>query len=243
MSNHKNHWGKITVGNAEKKFLKGPQQIIQDLWYSCNIFVEFVRGVRKLRQVGPCITVFGSARTEEGSLEYAGAREMGRAIAQAGFATMTGGGPGIMEAANRGAKDEGGFSVGCNIKLPVEQHPNPYLDLWVDFNHFFVRKVMLVKYSYGFVAFPGGYGTLDEIFEVAVLMQTGKIENFPVALVGVEYWQSLINYLKNTLLPSKAIESKDVELLYLTDSPAEAMEFILDKITERYPLHCAYRPR
>lgn len=243
MSNHKNHWGKITVGNVEKKFLEGPQQRIRDFWHSLRILGEFIKGVRTLHHVGPCITVFGSARTEEGSLEYAEAREMGRSIASAGFATMTGGGPGIMEAANRGAKDEGGYSVGCNIKLPVEQHPNPYLDLWVEFNRFFVRKVMLIKYSYGFVVFPGVYGTLDEIFEVAVLMQTRKIENFPVVLVGTEYWQPLLNYIKNVLVPYRAIDPKDADLLYLTDSPAAAMEFIHEKIIERYPLHCEYRPR
>src|SRR5262245_21448532 len=159
-----------------RRFLQGPQARRSELFRAIRIFIEFIRGFRALHFVGPCVTVFGSARFKEDHPYYALGREVGRALARAGFTVMTGGGPGIMEAANRGAKDVGGRSVGCNIELPEEQRPNPYLDRWITFRHFFVRKVMLVKYSYAFVALPGGFGTLDEIFETATLVQTGKIK-------------------------------------------------------------------
>ena len=162
-----------------RRFLQGPQPRRKELVRALRIMAEFIRGFRALHFVGPCVTVFGSARFKEDHPYYALGREVGRELARAGFTVMTGGGPGIMEAANRGAKEVGGRSVGCNIELPAEQKPNPYLDRWITFHHFFVRKVMLVKYSYAFVALPGGFGTLDEIFETATLVQTGKIRGVP----------------------------------------------------------------
>ncbi len=155
---------------------------------------------RNLHFVGPCVTVFGSARLTEPHPYYLLARELGAQIARAGFTVMTGGGPGLMEAANRGAKDAEGVSIGCNITLPKDQKPNHFLDKWVEFRYFFVRKLMLAKYSYGFIAMPGGFGTLDEFFEIATLVQTGKIKNFPVILMGAEYWTPLLRFLDATLL-------------------------------------------
>ena len=194
--------------------------------------------------MGPCITVFGSARFSETHRYYALTRELGRAIAQAEFTVMTGGGPGVMEAANRGAKDSGGVSIGCNIILPKEQTHNPYLDKWIEFRYFFVRKMMLVKYSYGFVAGPGGFGTLDELFEVATLIQTGKIKNFPVVLLGADYWSPLLLFLKESLLGNQAIAQGDLDSLLLTDSPAEAVSFIQKAAVERFGLrYMRRRPR
>src|SRR6187455_2345489 len=184
-------WDMPSAVNEERTFLSGPRARLSELKLAIKFFLEFVRGFRALHFVGPCVTVFGSARFKEDHPYYALGREMGKRLAQLGLTVMTGGGPGIMEAANRGAKEAGGCSIGCNIILPHEQHPNPYLDLFVEFPHFFVRKVMLVKYSYAFVALPGGFGTLDEIFEVATLVQTRKIQDFPLVLVGREFWQPL----------------------------------------------------
>src|SRR5258706_11253784 len=173
-------WG-VSSGSAEVvRFLEGPQRRLAELARAIRIFCEFIRGFRTLHFVGPCVTVFGSARFTEIHPYYRLARLTGAGLARLGFTVMTGGGPGIMEAANRGAKDAGGRSIGCNITLPQEQKPNAYLDKFVEFRYFFVRKVMLVKYSYAFIVMPGGYGTLDEVFETAVLVQTGKIRNFPI---------------------------------------------------------------
>src|SRR5262245_34492619 len=162
-------WGKVPADTAEERFLQGPKTRRFEFARLLRIMMEFLRGFRKLHFVGPCVTVFGSARFKEDHEYYELGREMGRRLAQAGFTVITGGGPGIMEAANRGAKDAGGPSIGCNIRLPVEQKPNPYVDQFIEFRYFFVRKVMLAKYSYGFVALPGGFGTLDELFEIATL--------------------------------------------------------------------------
>ncbi|HEY1270011.1 MAG TPA: TIGR00730 family Rossman fold protein, partial [Candidatus Binatia bacterium] len=175
----KTRWGKTPGADEERRFLYGPQERSRELVRAIKIFCEFMRGFRTLHFVGPCVTVFGSARFRDDHEYYRMARDVGARLARAGFTVMTGGGPGIMEAANRGAKEAGGRSIGCNIELPEEQKPNPYLDKWITFRHFYVRKVMLVKYSYAFVALPGGFGTLDEIFETAVLIQTGKIKEFP----------------------------------------------------------------
>src|SRR5437660_446463 len=164
---------------------------------------EFIKGFRALHFVGPCVTVFGSARFSDDHPVYDLARRTGALLARAGFTVMTGGGPGVMEAANRGAKDVGGRSIGCNIRLPQEQKPNPYLDKWITFRYFFVRKVMLVKYSYAFIALPGGFGTLDEIFETATLIQTAKIRDFPMVLMGRDFWQPLLDFLLNKLVPQK----------------------------------------
>src|SRR5579863_8779711 len=182
------HWGKAPPVPEIRQFLQGPQKRSIELWRAVGIFFEILRGYRRLHFVGPCVTVFGSARFTESHAYYRLARELGAKLAEAGFTVMTGGGPGIMEAANRGAKDVGGRSVGANITLPVEQKPNAYLDRWVEFRYFFIRKMLLEKYSYAFVAMPGGIGTLDEIFETAVLIQTGKMREFPFVLMGKSFW-------------------------------------------------------
>jgi uncharacterized protein (TIGR00730 family) len=229
-------WGKSTVHRAEQFFLEGPKKRYQDLSLAIQIFIEFIRGFRKLHFVGPCVTVFGSARFGDGTPAYALARAMGRAIADLGFTVMTGGGPGIMEAANRGARDAGGFSVGCNIKLPVEQIPNQYLDRWVEFRYFFVRKMMLMKYSYAFVALPGGFGTLDEVFEAATLIQTGKIKDFPLILMGTEYWNPLIDFMRQRLLERGAVDPVDLERIVCTDSVDEAIELIKTSSIKKFGL-------
>jgi uncharacterized protein (TIGR00730 family) len=203
-----------------------------DIWHSFRIFLELVRGLHKMRGIGPCVTVFGSARFAEDNQYYQLAREMGAKIVEAGFAVMTGGGPGIMEAANRGAKEAGGYSVGCNIKLPDEQKPNAYLDRWVTFDHFYIRKVLLVKYSYAFVACPGGFGTLDEVFETTTLIQTGKIKNFPIVFLGKNYWSPLMDFMKYTLLASGTIDERDLDHFILTDSPEEAISHIMKVAVE-----------
>jgi len=187
--------------------------------------MEFIRGFRVLHFVGPCVTVFGSARFKEDHPYYALAREVGRGLAQLGFTVMTGGGPGVMEAALRGAKSVGGFTVGCNIVLPEEQKINPYVDKSVSFEHFFVRKVMLVKYSYAFVVMPGGLGTMDELFEALTLIQTAKIENFPVVLMSTEYYRPLMGFLVK-MVAAGTIANTDLDLLLLTDSVQEAMDHI-----------------
>ena len=219
-------WGKLSLHSVEERFLAGPDVRRFELLRVIQIFFEFLKGFRSLHFLGPCVTVFGSARFGPDTKSYSTAIEVGKLLAQAGFTVMTGGGPGVMEAANRGAKEAGGFSVGCNIELPKEQHPNPYLDLWVTFRHFFVRKVMLLKYSYAFVVLPGGIGTLDEMFETATLIQTGKIKNFPIVLVDKDYWQPLINYLNDTLLKFGAIQAKDIEIFHLVDTAEQAIAVV-----------------
>ena len=202
---------------SETKFLQGPQKRQSEFWQALRIFRELVYGFRKLHFVGPCVTVFGSARFDENHRYYKMAREVGRLLAKSGFTTMTGGGPGIMEAANRGAKETGGRSLGCNIVLPMEQKPNPYVDSWVDFEYFFVRKVMLVKYSYAFIVMPGGFGTLDELFEASTLIQTRKISHFPIILIGTEYWSGLLDWMRTSMLASGKISATDLELIQVTD--------------------------
>ncbi|MCX6140395.1 MAG: TIGR00730 family Rossman fold protein [Candidatus Kapabacteria bacterium] len=173
----------------EREFLDGPHSRLREFGFVIRVLREFIRGFRVLHFLGPCITVFGSARFPEGHEYYEKAREVGGRLAEMRFTVLTGGGPGIMEAANRGAKEAGGTSVGLNIELPFEQHANPWLDVMIEFEHFFVRKVMLVKYSMGFVVMPGGFGTMDELFEAVTLMQTKKITHFPVVLMGKSYYQ------------------------------------------------------
>jgi uncharacterized protein (TIGR00730 family) len=237
-------WGKATSIPEERIFLEGPHGRGFELGRALRIFGELIHGFRSLHFVGPCVTVFGSARFPAVHPYYALTREVGARIAQAKFTVMTGGGPGLMEAANRGAKEANGISVGCNIVLPQEQKPNSYLDKWVEFRYFFVRKLMLVKYSYGFVAAPGGFGTLDELFEVATLIQTGKIKNFPVVLLGVDYWSPLLAFLRESLLMNAAIDTQDLDELLVTDSPSEAVSFIQRCVTERFGLrYVRRRPR
>lgn len=237
-------WGKASESPEEEILLRGPQRRRSELALALRIFVELIRGFRALHFVGPCVTVFGSARTPESHPHYALTRKVGALLAKAEFTVLTGGGPGLMEAANRGAKEAGGKSIGCNIVLPKEQQPNVWVDKWVEFRYFFVRKLMLVKYSFGFIAAPGGFGTMDELFEVATLIQTGKIKNFPVVLLGVDYWSPLLGFLNNSLLASAAIDKKDLAHLLVTDSPEEAVAHIVETGTSKFGLrYVRRRPR
>lgn len=224
----------------ERLFLEGPQSRGFELRHMWRVFSEYFRAIRALHFLGPCVTVFGSARFGDGHPTYAVARAMGAALAREGFTVMTGGGPGVMEAANRGAKEAGGQSVGCNILLPEEQAANAYLDRVVTFRYFFIRKVMLVKYSYGFVALPGGFGTLDEVFETATLIQTGKIRDFPIVLVGTEFWLPFLDFLRSQLLASSTIDAADIDRLVVTDSVDEAALHIREVATAKFGLR--YRP-
>src|SRR3954463_1032743 len=197
-----------------------------DPWRALRILSEFVDGFDALASLGPAITVFGSARVPEGSPAYAAAREIGRLLALEGFAVITGGGPGVMEAANRGCQEGGGMSVGCNIELPHEQSINPYVDLGVEFRYFFARKTMFVKYANAFVILPGGFGTLDELFEALTLIQTGKVQHFPVVLVGTAYWAGMLDWFRESLLASGAIDEGDLAILKVTDDPDEVCRII-----------------
>jgi uncharacterized protein (TIGR00730 family) len=226
----------------ERYFLEGPRGRQRELWSVLTILTELVRGFRALHFVGPCVTVFGSARFTEDQPYYGLARTVGQRLAQLGFTVMTGGGPGIMEAANRGAKDAGGRSVGCNIVLPKEQKINAYLDRWVTFRYFFVRKVMLVKYSYAFVVMPGGLGTMDELFEAVVLIQTKKIKDFPVVLIGKDYWQPLVSFLSE-MVRVGTIAQDELHLLLFTDSVDEAMDHIQKYAIDRFGLIRRKMPR
>jgi hypothetical protein len=223
-------------GDAERYFLEGPRSRTSETLRLFRITWEFIRGFRSLHFVGPCVSVFGSARFSEGHPYYELGREMGRGLARFGFTVLTGGGPGLMEAANRGAREAGGRSVGCNIALPREQQPNPYLDSWTTYRYFFVRKVMLVKYSYAFVVLPGGFGTIDELFEALTLIQTGKVRDFPVVLMGRDYWAPLLDHLFPRMIASATIGPEDVQDLCVTDSPEEALAFIGRHVTERFGL-------
>jgi uncharacterized protein (TIGR00730 family) len=234
-------WGKTPHVPEVKEFLQGPQNRGFELRRAIRIFLEFMKGFRKLHFLPPCVTVFGSARFTEEHVYYGLAREIGRRLAEAGFTVMTGGGPGIMEAANRGAKEAGGYSVGCNIELPAEQEPNPYLDQFVSFQHFFVRKVMLVKYSYAFIAMPGGFGTLDEIFETATLIQTHKILDFPLVIVGKESWLPLLDFLHGRLVEAKTIDPSDADRILVTDSAEEAVQMVRDAALRQFGL--TYGPK
>jgi hypothetical protein len=213
----------------DERLLKRPDEpdfLHSDPWRALRILSEFVEGFDALAKLGPAITVFGSARIHEGSPEYELARAIGRRLAEAGYAVITGGGPGAMEAANRGCQEGGGLSVGCNIELPREQAINAYVDLGVEFRYFFARKTMFVKYADGFVILPGGFGTLDELFEALTLIQTGKIEHFPVVLVGRDYWAGLIDWMRGTLVANGAIDAHDLDFLRLTDDPDEVASMI-----------------
>jgi uncharacterized protein (TIGR00730 family) len=233
-------WGLGSANPDDRTFLAGPRPRLRELGWAIRIFCEFIRGFRALHFVGPCVTVFGSARFPEAHRYYEMARRLGALLARDGFTVITGGGPGIMEAANRGAREAGGRSIGCNIELPHEQTPNAYLDRWVTFRHFFVRKVMLVKYSYAFIAMPGGFGTLDEVTEAATLIQTGKISHFPLVLMGVEFWKPLLEFMRSTLVKEGTIGPDDVDF-YVTDSPEEAAAHVRRVGMERFGL--SYEPK
>lgn len=236
-------WGKATGSGDERRFLEGPRARVDEFLRAVRIGREFIHGFRRLHFVGPCVTVFGSARFGPGTYAYDTAREMGKRIANLGFTTMTGGGPGVMEGANRGAKEAGGRSVGCNIVLPMEQKPNPYVDRFVEFNYFFVRKVMLVKYSYAFVVLPGGFGTLDEVFECATLIQTGKIENFPLIVMGTDYWGPLADFVQSRLVGRGAINPEDLKMITFTDSCDEAEHAIRKYAASSAELLRAWGPK
>ena len=210
---------------AERLFLSGPRSRWKEFVSVLDIMREFIRGFQTLHFVGPCVTVFGSARFKEDHPYYSLTEKVGAGLARLGFTVITGGGPGVMEAASRGAKEAGGFTVGCNIVLPEEQKLNPYLDRSVAFEHFFVRKVMLVKYSYAFVVMPGGLGTMDELFEALTLIQTAKIKNFPVVLMSTEYYRPLMGLLAK-MVAGGTISNTDLDLLLLTDSVEQAMDHI-----------------
>jgi hypothetical protein len=229
-------WSTHLSSEHDAAFLRGPSSRLRELRGVFHIGFEFIRGLRALHFIGPCVTVFGSARFGEDHPHYKTARELGSLISRAGFTVMTGGGPGIMEAANRGARDAGGPSIGCNIILPIEQKANPYLDRFVTFRHFFVRKVMLTKYSYAFVAMPGGFGTLDEVFETLTLIQTGIIKQFPVILIGRAYWAPIIEFINTTLIPQQTISPKDLELVHITDDPHEAVGWIVAEAKDKFGL-------
>jgi uncharacterized protein (TIGR00730 family) len=195
--------------------------------HAARIGKEFLNGFEAVERIGrPAVSVFGSARVREDHPAYAAARQAGRGLAKAGFAVVTGGGPGVMEAANRGAREAGGLSVGFNIVLAHEQESNPYLDIEYTFDHFYARKVCFVKPSEGFVIFPGGFGTLDELFEALTLIQTGKVRDFPVVLVGTTYWRGLLDWMREVQLPAGAISEADLGLLRLTDDPDEAVAIV-----------------
>jgi uncharacterized protein (TIGR00730 family) len=204
-----------------------------DPWRVLRITSEFVEGFDALAPTPAAISCFGSARIGADDPMYSAGRGVGRALAEAGFAVITGGGPGLMEAANRGCQEGGGLSIGCNIELPFEQGPNPYLDLLIDFRYFFVRKTMFVKYADGFVVFPGGFGTLDELFEALTLIQTGKVRHFPVVLYGSAYWAGLLDWLRHPVLAEGKIAPKDLELVHVSDDPADTVAHITTVLEEK----------
>lgn len=225
---------KRLIDPNEPVFLEGPRQRHFELAFAFRVFWEFIRGFRALHFVGPCVTVFGSARFKEGHRYYEEARQLGQHIVKdLGLTVLTGGGPGIMEAANRGAKEAGGASVGCNIVLPHEQAENPWLDKFVTIRYFFVRKVLLVKYSYAFVIFPGGFGTMDELFETLTLVQTKKITDFPIVVMGQDFYKPMQEYLK-FMVEQGTISPEDLDLVLFTDDPAEATAHIGRYLSENY---------
>lgn len=219
----------------EQVYLEGPKSRGYELSFAIKVFFQFIKGFRSLHFVGPCITVFGSARFKEDHEYYEKAREFGKRIAEVGFTTMTGGGPGIMEAANRGAYENGGMSVGCNIKLPFEQKANKYVNKSITFDHFFERKTLLIKYSYAFICMPGGFGTMDEFFETLTLIQTKTITQFPIILFGKEFYKDL-EELMGDMVKAQTINPEDLQLVLITDSVDEAMDHIRKYITGNYKI-------
>jgi len=226
----------------DKFFIEGPHTRTSEFWQILKVLRDFLKGFRTLHFVGPCVTVFGSARVDENNEYYIQARNLGRLIAESGLTVMTGGGPGVMEAANRGAQDAGGKSVACNINLRREQKPNEYLDKWVSLEYFFVRKVMLFKYSYAFVVMPGGVGTMDEFFEAITLIQNKKILNFPIVLIGSEFFQPLLELL-HSMIEEGMIEKSDLDLILITDSIDEAVVHIEAHATKRFGLNLKKIPK
>lgn len=214
-------------------YLEGPKPLVYELKFAWRVFREFIHAFKKLHKAGPCITVFGSARFDEHHPYYIAAMEFGKRISELGITTMTGGGPGVMEAANRGAFEAGGPSIGCNIKLPFEQKPNPWVNISITLDHFFTRKVIMVKYSYAFIILPGGFGTMDEFFETLTLVQTKSIIQFPIVLFGVKYYQPLFEYL-HLMVHKGTISQEDLNLVLLTDSIDGAMLHIQTYLKQNY---------
>jgi len=233
------HMSKKAFLDPDSQFLAGPNSRGKEFIFLVRVFFQFLNGFRKLHFMGPCITVFGSARFTEDNIYYQKARELGRQLGELGFVIVTGGGPGIMEASNRGAMDAGAYSVGCTIKLPREQQSNPYLTRTIEFDHFFVRKVLLVKYSYAFVVMPGGFGTLDELFETLTLIQTGTLHNFPVVIIGKEYYKD-VREMIDKMIAEKTISPDDQHLILFTDEVSEAVEHIMNYIRVNYKV--SYKP-
>jgi hypothetical protein len=228
---------------VDRVLLRGPNPRRREFSLLMGVIRDFLKGFRTLHFVGPCVTVFGSARFDENHKYYRLSREVGAAISKLGFTVLTGGGPGIMEAANRGAKDVKGRSVGCNIKLPFEQKHNPYLDRWVTMEHFFVRKTLLIKYSYGFIIMPGGFGTMDEMFEALTLIQTKKIKNFPIVVMGSEFWGEMRQFI-DAMLVGGTISPEDLDLIKWTDSVNEAIAHLHEYAVKQFGLRLAHgQPR
>jgi uncharacterized protein (TIGR00730 family) len=219
----------------EHVYLEGPKSRGYELAFAWKVFLEFIQAFRTLHFIGPCITVFGSARFKEDNQYYIAARDFGKEIANLGFTTITGGGPGIMEAANRGAFENGGRSVGCNIRLPFEQAHNKYMHKWMTFDYFFTRKTILIKYSYAFIIMPGGFGTMDEFFETLTLVQTKSITGFPIVLFGKEFYEPLMNVM-HRMAEKGAISEEDLSLVLLTDDVGHAMEHIRKYIQQNYKI-------
>jgi len=232
----------IDIYSKDIPFIEGPRRRESELFTVIQIMMEFIKGFRTFHFCGPCITVFGSARIKEDNPYYKMTMDIGARLAKLGLTVMTGGGPGLMEAANRGAREAGGRSVGCNILLPQEQDPNPYMDRWMDFQFFFVRKVMLIKYSYGFVVMPGGVGTMDELFQALTLIQTKKVTNFPVVLIGKDYYKDVIE-LFDKMCEEKTISETDKELFLITDSIDEAISHIQTHAVEKFNLNIKKIPK
>jgi len=226
---------KYRLQPAEKASLTGPLSRFKELLFTFKVQWSFIKGFRKMHFIGPCVTIFGSARFKSDNPYYKSAEEIGTAMVKLGFAVMTGGGPGIMEAANKGAYEAGGYSVGCNIILPFEQEPNAYLHRWIDIPYFFVRKFLLLKYSYAFVVMPGGIGTLDELFEALTLIQTKMIQNFPVVIFGSEYHKELCQHIE-VMVKNESISPEDMKLLFVTDSVEELVQHIQTYAIQRFNL-------
>jgi hypothetical protein len=230
------------MSEPDRVLLEGPHSRIREIALLLRAGRDFVRGFRALHFVGPCVTVFGSARFDEHHRYYAMAREVGGGLAGLGFTVMTGGGPGVMEGANRGAREAGGRSVGCNVELPFEQSHNAYLDRWVTCRYFFVRKVLLVKYSYAFVVMPGGFGTLDELTEALTLIQTRKILQFPIVLMGRDYWSPFLAMIR-TMVEAGTIAAADLDLMLVTDSVPDAMAHLEQHAVQHFGLKRRKLPR
>ena len=224
---------RIIPSTNEYYHLEGPKPRINELGFAFKIFIQFIKGFRTLHFIGPSITVFGSARFKENHPYYKKAREIGKRIAALGLTTMTGGGPGVMEAANRGAFEAGGKSIGCNIKLPFEQTPNPYTNISITFDYFFIRKVLMVKYSYGFIIMPGGFGTMDEFFETLTLAQTKVINDFPIVVMGKEYYAPFKQWMEQ-MIAEGTISEEDKKFMLFTDNEDEAVEHIAKYVNKNY---------